>query len=138
MKDIISRILGILRRLYGRVMKALAARGWKSGGVSAAAAQENKIKVREILTDASKWTQFADARDAEGKVCDVYSDRAVSFCLWGALERAYSENELVAATERIGEAIGTRAAGMVSVRAWNDDKRRTFEEVREVVEKAGV
>jgi hypothetical protein len=138
MKDIISRILGVLRRLYGRVMKVLSARGWKRSPVPRLAAQEVGVKVKDVLADASKWTQFADARDSEGKVCDVDSDRAVSFCLWGALERAYGGGELVAAIERIGEAIGTRTAGMVSIRAWNDDRRRTFDEVRKVLEMADV
>jgi hypothetical protein len=101
-------------------------------------AEETKIKAKDILTDASKWTQFTDSRDADDRECEVDDDRAVAFSLSGALRRAYSGKELVAAIDRVGEVIGPLDAGIVSIRVWNDDKRRTFEEVRRVIEKADV
>jgi hypothetical protein len=97
-----------------------------------------RIKVKDILTDASKWTRFTDAQDAEGNECDVNDDRAVAFCLSGALRRAYSGQELDAAIKRIEAVIGPLVAGILSIRGWNDDRRRTFEDVRQVIEKADV
>jgi hypothetical protein len=138
MKDIISRILGALRRLYSGLMKALAARGWKSSPVGPLAAQEARIKVRDILADASKWTRFSDAIDAEGNECGVDDERAVKFCLAGALQRAYKGNELDDAIKRIEGVIGPLVGGILSIRGWNDDRRRGFYEVRMVIEQADV
>jgi hypothetical protein len=92
-----------------------------------------RLTVKDILTDSSKWTRFADAIDAEGNECDVNDDRAVAFCLSGALRRAYSGRELDAAIKRIEAVIGPLVAGILSIRGWNDDRRRTFEDVRRVI-----
>lgn len=43
---------------------------------------------REILSDPARWTVEASARDADGKLCDVYSPEATCFCAVGALIKA--------------------------------------------------
>jgi hypothetical protein len=138
MRDIISRIMGALRRLYSGLMKAHAARGWKRSPVGPMAAQEARIKVRDILSDVSKWTRFSDAIDSEGNECDVDDERAVKFCLAGALRRAYKGQELDDAIKHIEGVMGPLVAGVLSIRGWNDDRRRTFDEVRKVIERADV
>jgi len=39
----------------------------------------------ELLSDPARWTQGADARDAEGRKVSVEDERAVCWCLSGAL-----------------------------------------------------
>ena len=42
---------------------------------------------RELLSDKTKWTQRAMARDAEGKEAEPSHPDAVCFCALGAAER---------------------------------------------------
>lgn len=46
-------------------------------------------KAWKLLEDPARWTQQDAARDAEGDSCNAYSDKAVAFCVVGALERVY-------------------------------------------------
>lgn len=44
-------------------------------------------KLRDVLSDKSKWTQCAMARDANGDYVPVHSKEACKFCLVGALDK---------------------------------------------------
>jgi hypothetical protein len=95
------------------------------------------VKVKDILTDESKWTQGVDARDGYGRRCDPCSSSAVSFCVTGAAMRAYqysahAQNKAIRALLR---AIPSEYADLES---WNDETDRTFDEVRRLIELAGV
>lgn len=43
-----------------------------------------------MLAPPAAWTQWTNARDADGKPVGVYSQTAVSFCMMGAVYRASS------------------------------------------------
>jgi hypothetical protein len=95
------------------------------------------MKAKNLLTDASRWTQGADARDAWGRACDPDSPAAAMYCLRGAVLRAYGESEAAeAALERVKRAVG--AKGPLGIEYWNDNLSRTFAEVLEVLEKSDV
>jgi hypothetical protein len=100
------------------------------------------MKVKDILSDASMWTQGACARDKADRQCSVLSDAAVRFCLRGAAARVYSGQALDAAMEAIARAIGFDGDWYDGIdreiEIWNDNPDRTFEEVRQVIEKADV
>jgi hypothetical protein len=100
------------------------------------------MKVSDILTDQSRWTQGASARNKRGRWCDVLSEDAVRFCLRGAAARVYSGQALDNAISAIARAIGFDDDWgeylEKLIEAWNDDKRRTLAEVRQVIERAGV
>jgi hypothetical protein len=101
-----------------------------------------KMKAKDLLTDESKWTQGAAARNKRGRRCDVFSDAAVRFCLCGAAVRVYSGTELYGALFKIARAIGLDDEDYKdldrAIAAWNDDPNRTFEDVRKVLEAADV
>jgi hypothetical protein len=49
------------------------------------------LRALEIISDESRWTVAAVARDQDGGLCPVTAPEAVRFCAVGALERAAFE-----------------------------------------------
>jgi hypothetical protein len=133
------------------------------------------MKVKDILSDPSQWTKCTMARNEDGRPCDPLDERAVQFCLRGAIIRSYPNWEerkraydavlrliqtdwpndsieywycLAGALEECYGGDDLRAAvGAVlaqipghysDIESWNDEPGRTFEEVRQVIERAGV
>lgn len=93
-------------------------------------------RAREILAPVDAWTKRASAKDATGIVCSLYSEEACQFCLTGAMQRAQHEMSLdwddyVAAVQLLGfEMPKVNDAYTFSPAViWNDDLRRTHEEV---------
>ncbi len=90
------------------------------------------MKVRDLLTDESKWTKDTYARDKDGNATTPGASDAVCWCLVGALERCYiptSEFGLVY------ERLARRTDGAAK---WNDASERTFPEVRALVEELDI
>jgi hypothetical protein len=56
---------------------------------------ENLVKVRELLSDKSRWTQRTFARDSNGWSTDVDSGNAVSWCLVGAMEKVAGRGNFI-------------------------------------------
>jgi Fe-S-cluster formation regulator IscX/YfhJ len=114
------------------------------------------MKVRDLLTDSSKWTQGALARDASGEPCRPNGDIARQWCILGALTRIYGDTvDFVDATEALGQVIQNLdnyddddyvvgedvdwyAVLEDEIWAWNDDPERSFSEVLEVLERANI
>src|SRR6266508_1642683 len=108
------------------------------------------MKINELLSDKSKWTQHAYARLPTGEPCASSHPDAVSWCLLGAVNRCYPadrglenrheiERRLRAAIQC--QTLGTADLGdehRPYLHRWNDHPLRTFDEVLELVEKAGV
>jgi hypothetical protein len=44
------------------------------------------LDIRQLLSDPTKWTQGALARDATGKTVDSYDPTACQWCVYGATE----------------------------------------------------
>ncbi len=90
------------------------------------------MKVSELLTDASRWTQGAYGRDRNGDPVLLRSKAAVCWCLAGAVAFCYRDgvhwSDDVANDVELR--IGKRLGGMT---AWNDDPDRTFAEVRALI-----
>lgn len=84
------------------------------------------MKIRELLTDESKWTQGTLAEDAKGNRVSVLSPNASSFCLVGAVVRCYDKTTDV--VDRIAREVNDEVTN------WNDADGRTFEEVKALVE----
>ena len=89
------------------------------------------MTVRELLTDASKWTQKVPARDAEGMVVSVFDPTATCWCLAGALHYCYSYEERVVLYAAIYEELNIR-----SIVDWNDS--HSFNDVKSLVEKLDI
>lgn len=88
------------------------------------------MKVHELLTDASRWTQGAMARSSDDRPLTVSLalDDGCKFCLVGALIKCYPLGARVSL--ELGN-IRARVGGSPAV--WNDDPRRTFAEVLALV-----
>lgn len=96
------------------------------------------MKVSQLLTDASKWTQRRAAIDADGDSVNVQDVAACRFCLSGAIRRCYPDRE---ERFRVLNTVINEIGGNAAVRStmeWNDDPRRTFDEVRALVLKLDI
>ncbi len=95
------------------------------------------MKVFELLTDASKWTQKSGARNAAGEAVDRDSPDVVCRCLLAAIYFCYPIEKAQVIEERVkvrlfGKDIKKRRMGdCLSV--WND--WHTFEDVRNLAVK---
>lgn len=102
------------------------------------------MKVQDILTSESKWTKGAYARTATGKRTIYQSDDACKFCLQGAIyrvtagnvKRAMSiENKIV---KKLNAERQTCSSPYWCITQWNDSSRRTFAEVRGLIEELDI
>lgn len=102
------------------------------------------MKVRELLDRPERWTQGVLARDTTtGNPVGPESEFATAWCLGGAVMRAYPAYEdQTEPLRRLREAIfgPPRGKGYPEPRIgnWNDAPGRTFEEVRELVERLDI
>lgn len=77
------------------------------------------MKIRDLLTDPSKWCQGAMARDINGFGCLSDDPVAAKWCLAGA-------------ANKVGVCLS------LDIITWNDAPGRTFAEVRELIEKLDI
>lgn len=101
------------------------------------------MKVLEVLSDASKWTQMWFAKDKDGNRILAESEHACQWCLLGAVRKAYrKENDMYVAHSKLRVAIKKlfpeRMADDKSISVFNDHKLTTFEDVKLVLEEADV
>ncbi len=99
------------------------------------------MKLRELLTDKSKWTKHTLARNTKGSPVHPLSDEAVCWCLVGAMQKCYSIDSSVAAivnndvSVELREAIKRKYGHMYisTVLGFNDTQETTFEQVKEIL-----
>lgn len=89
------------------------------------------MKIKDVLTDESKWCQHYYAKDKDGVPVSRLSPEACKFCLSGAMQNCYGVNQFKI-INRINEEVDDF---MVS---WNDAPERTFAEVRALIEKLDI
>ena len=92
---------------------------------------EKLIAARKLIEQG--WTQGTYARDANGEDVDATDDRAVCWCSYGAIVRAYDEDfeAAEAARDVLRAAVGTKYAA-----SWNDAPERTQAEVLQAFDDA--
>ncbi len=97
------------------------------------------MKIRELLTDDSKWTKRTMYRD---NLQNPTSDRkkAVSFCLVGAICFCYGLVDEEAEKDRIYDLIYDELSLWEFGRldSWNDQPQRTFEDIKNLIEKLDI
>jgi hypothetical protein len=97
------------------------------------------MKAKDLLSDKSRWTQGALARDRVGRECTPESPDAESFCIVGALCRVYLDDAAInEAIDSVNLVITPMSGYGDEIEEWNDDPDRTFAEVRLVLEIADV
>ena len=97
------------------------------------------MKIRELLSDKSKWTQHAYAVTAGLATANAAGEQGAAWCLVGAVMHCYPASEVPATLRRLALAIAPSAdaatyfgfSGVVA--CWNDNSTRTFEQVSQLV-----
>ena len=90
------------------------------------------MKIRELLSDESKWTQRAPAKTSLGRPVNSDNPEAVCWCIAGAARHCYGDtfetNEIL---RRVCNKLEISAfLGYID---WNDAPDRRFEEVKALV-----
>lgn len=89
------------------------------------------MKIKDLLTDESKWVQQTYALDEVGN--NVYSNNpnATRWCLVGALYRCYGDSSTVLSViyRKVYTAIGNQL-----ISEWNDDPDRTFADIKHLID----
>ena len=96
------------------------------------------MKIKELLTSENKWNQGCNARDSEGLICDIFESKAQCFCLYGAMIRCYDDRTEAFKLIQIKVLNELKRNENIDICRWNDDGRRTFAEVRELIEKLDI
>lgn len=80
------------------------------------------MKVHELLADKSRWTTGYMARDAVGRACSPKSDKAVCWCMLGAIDHCYPVSEVGRIADRVRRAIiEQKISDFYSVSNMNDN-----------------
>ena len=98
------------------------------------------LRLKELLTDETRWTQYADARGEEGDPVPHYSVFACSWCLTGAVARIANEHpEVKNGYRRLLSALNRelRITGHIpDIQEWNDVEDRQHSEVIALLDRA--
>ena len=94
------------------------------------------MKVYELLSNESRWTRRAYARDAQGNMCKANDPDAQSWCIIGGVYKCYTGISLLDAEHRLLSTLP--AQNTYQVAEWQDDPRVMFEMVRELLIAADV
>lgn len=87
------------------------------------------MKIKELLSDETKWTQGSYARDGNGEATNPVGPNAVCWCLLGASMKCYGEK-----SHEIGE-IMRRELRSETVSTFNDSNLTNFQTIKKFVEK---
>jgi len=81
-------------------------------------------RAADLIEPEGAWTQREDARSKNGRYVEPLSRDAVSFCMWGAIERAAGLTSPMVALNVVG---GLVPLGLIA--GFNDAPERTQPEV---------
>jgi len=104
------------------------------------------MTILELLTDGTKWTQGAAARNAKNEVVDFDSDAACKFCLFAAILVAYEEFDdfsHISTKEKICRRVieelkKSTGDKDITIPKWNDDKDRKFSDIKTLCRKLDI
>lgn len=109
------------------------------------------MKINQLLKKESKWTKNALARDKHGNVISCLdvkyfsngktldlAKHAVSFSLYGAICTCYDYDDHEHVVEKIRNAIKKVIGKDTYIAKFNNNEKTTFEDIRKVIEEAGI
>jgi hypothetical protein len=85
------------------------------------------MKMKKLYADESTWRKGFFAADKEGKSCMPEDKKAVSWCLIGAIYKCYDDKKARKVFDKVVAALP------VHISVWNDDQKRTFQDVKDLV-----
>jgi len=93
------------------------------------------MKIRDLLTDESKWAKGDYAFDEKGEFVHPESKYARSFCLLGAAKKIYTTDRALSRIKRkINKYVGPDSSAII----FNDDPSTTFADIRKLVEELDI
>lgn len=97
------------------------------------------MKIRELLSDESKWTKGSYARHINGNSIGPRQDNACSWCLLGSIYKCYGFRSEFFRSKffKVFENLRIKLKGN-DITAWNDAPERTFEDVKKLVEELDI
>ena len=96
------------------------------------------MKAHELLNSAEAWCQEAPAEDRQDNKLPALDPRTVKWCALGAIQRAYWEEVMdrllrtLSVSER-GLAQMNKSDKACSLMEWNDNRRSSFLDVRQIL-----
>ena len=97
------------------------------------------MKIKELLTDESKWCKGQLAKRDGGYVVVPDHIDATAFCLMGAAFRCYrGAGTYYTVLNVLNDGIASLGGSRMDVTFWNDAPERTFAEVKALVEKLDI
>jgi hypothetical protein len=90
------------------------------------------LKIKDLLTSENKWTKETYARDSQGRPALPHDERAVCWCLEGALFKCYPTSQYVDIINKVRKYLGTKDFEPIAI--FNDSPRTTFEDIAKLVE----
>jgi hypothetical protein len=101
-----------------------------------------RMKAHELLNSDEAWCQESPAQDRQGNKLQALDPWAVKWCALGAIQRAYLVSEWGEAMDRLLRALSVSEHGLAqmnnsdkacSLMEWNDDRRSSFLDVRQIL-----
>lgn len=94
------------------------------------------MKPSELLDKPEKWTKGYLARTTGGRPINADDPNATCWCVFGALARCeYTGEAWIIAVSKLRFEIGSE---YISIPEWNDAEETTYEQVIDVLKKAGL
>ena len=90
------------------------------------------MKIKELLSDSSKWCKDVLAKDKNGQPIDYANENACKWCLGGAIALCYTGKRYV----KICKIVESQIPGTIP--EWNDEEGRCFEDVKRLVEELNI
>lgn len=92
------------------------------------------MKIRELLTDESKWTKGSSARYDNNFVCLPASEDAVKWCLMGALVKCYSYTPESYTIQEKMRNYTIKTKGFYNIVYFNDHGSTKFEDIKTLID----
>ena len=105
------------------------------------------MKAHELLSSLEAWCQESPAEDPHGNKLQAFDPRAVKWCALGAIQKAYPPSQWGEAMDRLLRVLSVSEQGLAQMTKsdkacclmeWNDDRRSSFQEVREILLSADI
>ena len=105
------------------------------------------MKAYELLNSPDAWCQETPAEAAQGNKVYALDPRAVRWCALGAIQKVYPPAQWEEAMDGALRALSVSERGIARMTKsdkqcclmeWNDDRRPSFRDIREVLKEADV
>ena len=105
------------------------------------------MKAHELLTSSEAWCQESPAEHRQGNKLQALDSRAVKWCALGAIQKAYPASQWAETMDRLLRALSVSDQGLAqmtksdkacSLMEWNDSRRCSFAEVKEILLSADI